>query len=55
MAYDEKIHRYFVNLVEYEAKPVVCLICVADKNCSVADIPEWMKEEFEIAMLKLAH
>jgi hypothetical protein len=53
LAYDEKIHRYCVNLIEYEAKPVISLICVSDNNCSVENIPEWMEEEFEISMLEL--
>lgn len=52
LAFDEKIHRYCVDLVEYEAKPVISLICVTDKNCSAEDIPEWMNEKFEILMLK---
>ena len=55
LAYDEKIHRYCVSLVEYEAKPVISFICVADKNCAVEDIPAWMKEEFEIGMLELPY
>ena len=55
LAYDEKVHRYCVGLIEYEAKPVISFICVADKNCSVGNIPEWMKEEFEIAMLELPY
>lgn len=53
LAYDEEIHRYCVGLTEYEAKPVISLMCVADKISSVENIPEWMKESFEIAMLKL--
>ncbi len=55
LAYDEKIHRYCVSLVEYEAKPVISFICVTDKNCAVEDIPAWMEEEFEIAMLELPY
>jgi hypothetical protein len=53
LAYDEKIHRYCVNLLKYEAKPVISMICVSDQGCSIEDIPEWMKEEFEIYMLEL--
>ena len=53
LGYGEKIHRYCAALVEYEAKPVISFICVADNNCSVEDIPGWMKEQFEIVMLKL--
>lgn len=52
LAYDEKIHRYCVGLIEYEAKPVISMICVSDKNCSVENIPEWMKDEFEISLLE---
>ena len=55
LGYDEKIHRYCVSLVEYEAKPVISFICVTDKNCSVKNIPAWMKEEYEIAMLELPY
>ena len=55
LGYDEKIHRYCVSLVEYEAKPVISFICVTDKNCSVENIPAWMKEEYEIAMLELPY
>lgn len=55
LAYDEKIHRFGVALVEYEAKPVISFICVTDKNCAVEDIPAWMKEEYEIAMLELPY
>lgn len=53
LGFDEKTHRYFVDLVEYEKKPVISLICIADKNCSIDDIPSWMHEKYEIAMLKL--
>ncbi len=52
LAYDEKTHRFCVDLVEYEGKPVISIICVADKNCSVENIPDWMHEKFEITMLK---
>ena len=52
LGYDEKIHRYCVNLAKYESKLVISLMCIADKNCSVEDIPAWMTEEFEIFMLK---
>lgn len=55
LGYDEEVHRYCVGLVEYEAKPVISFICVTDKNCSVENIPEWMKEEYEIAMLELPY
>jgi len=51
--YDEKTHRYCVDLVEYEAKPVISFICVTDKDCSIENIPDWMQEKFEIAMLQL--
>ena len=53
LGYDEKIHRYCVDLVEYEGKPVISFICVTDKNCSIENIPAWMHETFEIAKLKL--
>lgn len=53
LGYDEKIHRYCVDLVEYENKPVISFICVTDKNCSIENIPAWMHETFEIAKLKL--
>lgn len=53
LGFDENIHRYCVALVEYESKPVISLICVTDKNCSIENIPSWMHEIFEIAMLKL--
>ena len=52
LGFDEKVHRYCVNLIEYEAKPVISLICVQDKNCSVENIPTWIKEQFEVVMLK---
>lgn len=48
LGFDEKVHRYCVDLLEYEAKPVISLICVQDKNCSVEDIPVWMKEQFAV-------
>ena len=54
LGYDERIHRYCVDLLEYESKPVISFICLTDKNCSIEDIPAWMYEKFEIAMLKLA-
>jgi len=54
LAYDEKIHRYCVGLIEYEAKPVISMICVCDNNCSVENIPVWMQDEFEICMLELS-
>lgn len=54
LGYDEKIHRYCVDLVEYEGKPVISFICIADKDCSIENIPAWMHDKFEIAMLKLA-
>lgn len=50
MAFDEKVCSYCVNLIEYEGKPVISFICVADKDCAIEDIPEWMEDEFEIAM-----
>ena len=53
LGYDEKTHHYLADLVKYECKPVISFICVADSNCSVGDIPAWIKEQFEIAMLKL--
>ena len=53
IGYDEITHRYCVDLVEYEAKPVISFICVADKDCSIENIPDWMQEKFEIAMLQL--
>ena len=53
LGYDERIHRYCVDLVEYENKPVISFICVTDKNCSIENIPAWMHETFEIAKLKL--
>ena len=53
LSYDEKIHRYCADLFEYEGKPVISFICVADSNCSVDNIPAWMYEKFEIVMLKL--
>lgn len=53
LAYDENIHRYCIDLVEYDAKPVISFICVADKNCAAENIPAWIQEQFEIAMLKL--
>ena len=53
LGYDEKIHRYCADLIEYESKPVISLICISDKNCSVKNIPAWMEDKFEIAMLKL--
>lgn len=52
LGFDESIHRYCLNLIEYESKPVISFICVADKNCSVECIPAWIKEKFELAMLK---
>ena len=55
LGFDEKVHRYCVDLIEYETKPVISFICVADKNCSVDDIPEWIKEQFEIALLSLEY
>lgn len=53
LGYDERIHRYCVDLLEYESKPVISFICLTDKNCSIEDIPAWMHETFEIAKLKL--
>ena len=52
LAFDETIHRFCVDLLEYEAKPVISMICVSDKNCSVKDIPAWMNEKFDIVMLQ---
>lgn len=53
LGFDETIHRYCVDLIEYDGKPVISFICMADKNCSVEDIPAWIKEDFEIALLQL--
>ena len=53
LGFDEKVHHYCIDLIEYEAKPVISFFCVTDKNCSVENIPVWMKEQFEIAMLKI--
>jgi hypothetical protein len=55
LAYDEKIHRYCIDLFEYEVKPVISFICVTDKNCSVDRIPEWIKEKFEVVLLELPY
>jgi hypothetical protein len=52
LSYDEKIHRYCVDLCEYEGKPVISFISLSDKNCSIENIPAWMFDEFEIAILK---
>ena len=53
LGYDEKIHRYCVDLVEYEGKPVISFICVTDKNCSIENIPDWMYDKFDIGMIRL--
>ena len=48
LGFDEKIHRYCIDLIEYEAKPVISYICITDKGCSVEEIPAWIKEKYEI-------
>ena len=53
LGYDEKIHRYCVDLVEYEGKPVISFICVSDKDCSIENIPDWMHDKFYIGMIRL--
>ena len=53
LGYDEKTHRYCVDLVEYEKKPVISFICIENINCSVEDIPAWMQDKFEIAIINL--
>ena len=51
--YDERTLQYCVDLVEYEGKPVISLICTDSKDYSIENIPAWMHDKFEIAMLKL--
>ncbi len=53
LGYDEKIHRYCIDLVEYEGKPVISFICVADKDCSIENIHDWMYDKFDIGMIRL--
>ncbi len=49
--YFYNVLHYCVDLCEYEAKPVIFLICEADKDCSVEDIPTWVNDDFEIVRL----
>ena len=50
LGYDEKIHHYCVGLAEYEAKPVISMICIGDKGCSIENIPAWIEKQFDIVM-----
>ncbi|MBR6417169.1 MAG: hypothetical protein IKS22_13895 [Bacteroidales bacterium] len=54
LGYDKKILSYCRDLVDYEdlEKPVLCLFCLEDKNCSLDDIPEWVCDDFEIDLIK---
>lgn len=54
LGYDETVHRYCIDLLEYENKPVISLICVTDTNCSPDSIPVWMEDSFDIAKLVLS-
>ena len=49
--YCDKVLHYCVNLLEYETKPVIYIVCKADNTCSIDNIPEWVKDEFDIVRL----
>lgn len=50
--YYENVLRYCVNLLEYENKPVLFIICEADMNAGEEYIPAWVHSEFEIMRLE---
>lgn len=48
ITYIEKDLRYCINLLEYENKPVIFIVCESDKNAGLENIPAWVNSEFEI-------
>lgn len=50
--YFESVLHYCVNLLEYENKPVLFIICEADMNAGEEYIPAWVHSEFEIMRLE---
>lgn len=50
--YFENILRYGINILEYEGKPVVIIVCETDKMAGVDQFPEWVNSEYEIVQLQ---
>ncbi len=55
ISYDEPTHKFCVNCVEFEGKPVISYFCIENKGCAVEDIPDWFYDAFEIVMLQLPY